>query len=329
MIKAAVIGLGWWGQTILKNLLNNTVIVPVLAVDPLDQARASAAALGVETASRYEDALANSSVEAIILCTPQERHAEQIVAAARSGRHVFCEKPLCTTSADAETAIAAVRKANVQLGIGHERRFEPAVIEMRKRFASGEFGNPLLLEGNFSQDKFLKLPGDNWRLSNTLNPVGPLSATGIHMVDLSIALLGRPTSVWARLAQLGSDFENGDTLSITIGFASGATAMLGAVLATPFMGRLALLGSKGWMEIRDRSHPENSTGWDVTSVHRDEAPVTAFYPPHPAVRDNLEAFGRAALGQASYPVALDEMLTNVRSFEAIQRSVKSGAIEIV
>ena len=95
------------------------------------------------------------------------------------------------------------------------------------------------------------------------------------------------------------------------------------------MGRLALLGSKGWMDIRDRSHPENSAGWDVTSVHRDEAPVAAFYPPHPAVRDNLEAFGRAALGQAPYPVAPEEMLANVRSFEAIQRSVKSGAIETI
>jgi predicted dehydrogenase len=329
MIRAAIIGLGWWGQTLLRNLLNNSIIVPVLGVDPLDQARASASSLGIETAPRFEDALANSNIDAVILCTPQEHHAEQIIEAARSGRHVFCEKPLCTTALDAEAAIAAVRKAGVQLGIGHERRFEPAVIEMRKRFASGEFGNPLLLEGNFSQDKFLKLPPDNWRLSNRLNPAGPLSATGIHMVDLSIALLGKPTQVWARLARLGSDFDNGDTLSMTIGFESGATAMLGAVLATPFMGRLALLGSKGWMEIRDRSHPENSTGWDVTSVHRDQTPVTSFYPPHPAVRDNLEAFGRAALGREPYPIALDEMLANVRSFEAIQRSVKSGAIETI
>jgi predicted dehydrogenase len=327
MINAAVVGLGWWGQNILKNLLNSQVIKPVLGVDPLDSARASVAALGVETATRFEDALANPGINAIILCTPQELHAGQIVAAAQAGRHVFCEKPLCTTAADAEAALAAVQKAGVQLGIGHERRFEPAVIEMRKRFAAGEFGNPLLLEGNFSQDLFLKLPRDNWRLSKTVNPAGPLSATGIHMVDLSIAFLGRPTSVWARLSQLGSHFENGDTMSITLGFASGATAILGAVLATPFMGRLALLGSKGWMEIRDRSHPQNSTGWDVISVHRDENPASTFYPPHPAVRDNLEAFGRAALGQAAYPVTPDEMLSNVRSFEAIQRSVKSGGIE--
>ena len=329
MIKAAIIGLGWWGQTILKTLTNSAIIAPVLGVDPRQQARDVASALGIETAARFDDALADATIDAVILCTPQQYHAEQIVAAAKSGRHVFCEKPICTTSADAEAAIAAVSKAGVQLGIGHERGFEPAIIEMRKRFASGEFGHPLLLEGNFSQDKFLNLPRDNWRLSNAANPAGPLSATGIHMVDLSIALLGRPVAIWARLAQLGSDFENGDTLSMTIGFEGGATAMLGAVLATPFMGRLALLGSKGWMEIRDRSHPENSTGWDVASVHRDEAPVTAFYPPHPAVRDNLEAFGRAALGQAPYPVAPEEMLANVRSFEAIQRSVKSGAIETI
>ena len=116
-------------------------------------------------------------------------------------------------------------------------------------------------------------------------------------------------------------------MSITLAFESGASAILGAVLATPFMGRLALLGSKGWMEIRDRSHPQNSTGWDVISVHRNEEPASSFFPPHPAVRDNLEAFGRAAQGQAPYPVTPEEMLANVRSFEAIQRSVKSGGIE--
>jgi len=329
MIRAAIVGLGWWGQTIASNLATSNVVKPVLGIDPLEPMRTKGAALGLETSARFEAALARSDIDAVILCTPQDHHAAQIEAAAKSGRHVFCEKPLCTTAADAERAIAAVKKANVQLGIGHERRFEPAVIEMRKRFADGEFGNALVLEGNFSQDKFLNLPPDNWRLSNTLNPVGPLSATGIHLVDLSIAILGKPTQVWARLATLGSNFANGDTLSITIGFENGTTATLNAVLATPFMGRLALLGSKGWMEIRDRTHPENPTGWDVTRVHRDQPPETAYYQPHPAVRDNLESFGRAALGKGSYPVTHDEMLSNVRTFEAIQRSASSGRIEPV
>jgi predicted dehydrogenase len=329
VIRAAIIGLGWWGQTIATALLSSTVIRPTLGIDPQDVARAKAASFGLTTAARFEDALARSDIDAVILCTPQEHHAAQIEAAAAAGKHVFCEKPLCTTNEDAERAIAAVQKAGVQLGIGHERRFEPGVIELRQRHATGEFGNAMMLEANFSQDKFLDLPADNWRLSKAHNPVGPLSATGIHLVDLSIAILGQPTHVWARLATLGSNFSNGDTLSITMGFQSGATAMLSAVLATPFMGRLALLGSKGWMEIRDRSHPENSAGWDITRTLRDSDSQFSYYPPHPAVRDNLEAFGRAAMRQAPYPVSHQEMLANVRAFVAVQRSAVSGRVEAV
>src|SRR5258708_29489283 len=134
MIKAAVIGLGWWGQTILRNLSNSTTIRPVLCVDPLDTARAAASAFGVETSPHFEDALAHPDVQAVILCTPQERHADQITSAARAGRHLFCEKPLCTTSADAEVAITAVRRAVIQLGIGLERLFEPPVTYMRHPF---------------------------------------------------------------------------------------------------------------------------------------------------------------------------------------------------
>ncbi len=329
MIRAAIIGLGWWGQTIARNLATSEVIRPVLGIDPSEAARTAAAAMDLETAQRFEDALARPDIEAMILCTPQQHHAAQIEAAANAGRHVFCEKPLCTTAADAERAIAAAVNAKVQLGIGHERRFEPAVIELRQRFEAGEFGTALLLEGNFSQDKFLKLPADNWRLSQTENPVGPLSATGIHLVDLSVAILGIPTQVWARLSTRGSSFANGDTLTITLAFANGTTALLTAVLATPFMGRLALFGSNGWMEICDRTHPENPSGWDVTRTHRDQDRQTAYYPPHAAVRDNLEAFGNAALGSSPYPVSYREMLANVRTFEAIQRSVVSGEIEPV
>ena len=104
MIGAAIVGMGWWGQTILKTLINNTIIAPVLAIDPLYQGRVAASAFGVATAPRFEDALANANVDAVIICTPQQHHADQIVAAARSGRHVFCEKPLCTTAAEAEAA---------------------------------------------------------------------------------------------------------------------------------------------------------------------------------------------------------------------------------
>jgi predicted dehydrogenase len=81
------------------------------------------------------------------------------------------------------------------------------------------------------------------------------------------------------------------------------------------------------MEIRDRTHPEKSTGWDVATTLRDGATQTRFYDPHPAVKDNLEAFAKAAAKTAPYPVSLEEMAANVRTFEAISRSATTGQIE--
>jgi predicted dehydrogenase len=329
MINAAIVGLGWWGRTIARELAASALIRPVLGIDPEENSRAAARDAGFAVSARFEDALESPAIGAIVLCSPHKHHASQIIAAAKAGKHIFCEKPLCTMAADAEAAIGAVKAAGVQLGIGHERRFEPAIIDMRRRFSAGELGTGLLLEANFSQDKFLALPADNWRLSASEAPVGPLSATGIHLVDLAIAIFGTPKEVWARLATRGSNFANGDTLSVTLGFENGATAMITAILATPFAGRLALYGSQGWIEVRDRTHPERPTGWDVTTVRRGAAPETSFWPPHPAVRDNLEAFASAIGGRAPYPVTLAEMAANVRTFEAITRSAASERIETV
>src|SRR5262249_14772464 len=99
--------------------------------------------------------------------------------------------------------------------------------------------------------------------------------------------------------------------------------------ATPFIGRLAVFGARGWAEIRDRAHPEHAAGWDITTTRRGAPPTTRFWPPHPAVRDNLESFARAAAGEAPYPVSLEEMATNVATFEAIMRSALHGRIERV
>jgi predicted dehydrogenase len=329
MIKAAIVGLGWWGGIIQRQLASSNVIRPVLGVEPVETRRKLAETAGLETTARFEDALERPDIGAIILATPHKHHAAQIIAAAKAGKHVFCEKPLCTTAQEIEAVIGAVTAARVELGIGHERRFEPGIIDLRARLAAGELGTALAMEGNFSQDKFLALSPDNWRLSSVDAPVGPLSATGIHLVDLSIAVLGKPVEVWARLARRGSPFANGDTLGVMIAFESGASALLTAILATSFMGRIAVYGSQGWIEIRDRTHPEHSTGWDVTIAARGKSPATHALPPHAAVRDNLEAFGRAAAGGAPYPVSLAEIDTNVRTFEAITRSALSGKLERV
>ena len=113
MIPAAVIGLGWWGFTLARILLGSKLITPVLGVDPIAARCADADVLGLATAARFDEALQRQDIDAVLICSPHKFHAEQIVAAAGAGKHVFCEKPLCVTAAEAETALAAVERAGI------------------------------------------------------------------------------------------------------------------------------------------------------------------------------------------------------------------------
>jgi predicted dehydrogenase len=194
---------------------------------------------------------------------------------------------------------------------------------------AGELGTPLQIEANFSQDKFLSLPSDNWRLSGHDAPAGPMTATGIHLLDLAVSFLGQPVQAVARVRQLGSPLTNGDTLAAMVGFESGANALITAILATPFDGRFAIYGSKGWAEVRDKAHPESPEGWTLTSVLRGSGRKVVDFPPASAVRANLEAFAAAASGGAAYPVPQMQMVQTVAALEAIVRACASSAIEAV
>ena len=108
-----------------------------------------------------------------------------------------------------------------------------------------------------------------------------------------------------------------------------AHALLSAILATPFDGRLALYGNKGWAEVRDKAHPESPQGWTLTVTKRGGEKKVRDFAPAKAVLANLEAFADAAAGRAPYPVAQEQMIANVSALEAIFRSAASGEVEPV
>jgi predicted dehydrogenase len=328
-MRAAILGLGWWGRTIVGTMRQSSIMTIGTAFDPAEAAAAFAAQAGLALAPSFDAILDDRAIDAVILCTPHTQHAAQILRAAAAGKHVFCEKPLCLTRADAADAVAACERAGVVLGIGHERRFEPPVGAMRQMIEAGELGTPLQIEANFSQDKFLSLPADNWRLSGAEAPAGPLTATGIHLLDLACSFLGPAASALAHVRQLGSPLVNGDTLGALLSFRSGANALISAILATPFDGRFAVYGSEGWAEVRDKAHPEQSEGWTLTVHRRGGARQVIDYPPAPAVRLNLEAFAAAAAGGPPYPVPHEQMLNTIAAFEAVVRSSRSGLAERV
>jgi predicted dehydrogenase len=141
--------------------------------------------------------------------------------------------------------------------------------------------------------------------------------------------MGPAEHVFARVRQLGSQLTNGDTLGVLVGHASGGNSLISAMLATPFDGRFAVYGSKGWAEVRDKAHPESPQGWTLTTQLRDHQKEIRPFPAAPAVLANLEAFADAAAGRAPYPVPQDQMIANVCALEAVFRSARSGVVESV
>lgn len=126
-----------------------------------------------------------------------------------AGKHVFCEKPLAMTRKDAETSVALCRDAGLVLGMGHERRFEPPIAEILEAANSGKLGRLLQIESNFSHDKFLTLDPSNWRLNAEQAPAGGMTATGIHLTDLSVKLMGPAKDVRVICENLASEIPQG------------------------------------------------------------------------------------------------------------------------
>jgi len=324
MLNVAVVGLGWWGRTIAGLLKGSSKLRIAVGIDVVVTGE-----FEFPVEKEFEKALKDPAVQAAILCTPHSQHCDQIVRAANAKKHVFCEKPLSLNRADVLRAVAACNANGVTLAVGHEKRFEPPVVELFRMAAAGELGTLLQVEGNFSQDKFLSMPADNWRLTEKEAPAGPMTATGIHLLDLSVGLLGPAENVLARVRRLASGLTNGDSLALQVSFKNGTSALLSAILATPFDGRFAVYGSKGWAEVRDKAHPEAPRGWVLTVTLKDKQKETKEYAPAKAVLANLEAFADAAAGRAPYPVPQEQMIANISALEAVFKSARSGNIEQV
>jgi len=325
-VSAALVGYGWWGRKMaaLLGKSGNGIEVAVV-VEPQEESRLAAEAAGWPTRAALAEALADPAIDAVILATPHAFHTAQIRVAAEAGRHVFCEKPLALTGAEAETSAKLCLERNLVLGIGHERRFEPAMARLLDQARSGALGRIVQIEANFSHDKFIGLPATNWRMDPANAPLAGMTATGIHLTDLAIAILGIPETVGVYCSRLVSEIPQGDTFGAQITFAGGGNAYVAASLGVPFVSRFAVYGSKGWVEIRDKTHVEAPTGWLVLSSD----PATGLtrveeVAPAEAVLSNLEAFAAAVRGESPYPIAVSDMVSNTRLLEAMGVSARTG-----
>jgi predicted dehydrogenase len=327
-VKVAMIGLGWWGRKMTAVLQQAKGDIEILcAAEPDPAGREFAAANSLKHYGTDKEAIRHPGVEAVILATPHSLHAEQIERAVAARKHIFCEKPLALTRKGAEAVVAACASNNLVLGIGHERRWEPPVAEMLAMARSGQLGRIQQVEGNFSHDKFTTLAPGNWRLNVDEAPVGGMTATGIHLTDLAVALLGQARDLRVSCERLSSKIPQGDTMSVHVRFKDGGTAYVSASLAMPFVSRFAVFGSKGWIDIRDKAHVEAPAGWVVTSAIAGGPITVTDVPPAEPVKDNLVAFARAVRGEAPYPITGEDLVNNITILEATIKSAASdGAV---
>lgn len=331
MLNVAQVGLGWWGSRVTKVLGQSEKIEIVCGVDPSG-----------ETAKRYEDeydlpvyadyqqALDDPDVEGVILTIPHLLHENAVVQAAAAGKQIFCEKPLTLTVDSAWRMIDACDDAGIVMGIGHERRFEPAWEEMKRMADSGEFGTILHMEAHWSHDRWLDMSADNWRGSKEESPAAGWTGMGVHLSDMMLSLAGEVAEVQAYVARRILEIPTGDVVSAHLRFVDGSTGHVAALSATPDYARFAVFGSHAWAEARETQHvdPGGTTHFYVRHRGDAEQTRTDFESADP-VRAGYEHWADAVAGRVDYRFSNEERLGNVAILEALVRSAGSGRPEPV
>lgn len=318
MIRIGIIGLGWWGKQIVGSLAHSSRFKVVAGCD-LDTAMAEpfAASHAFDLVRDYRDLLKNPAVDAIVVATPHALHEQMAVAGFAAGKQVFCEKPLALTTASAERVLAACRQAGGVLGIGHERRYEPAMEEMRRLFDAGVLGGILFMDANVSHNIFRKMDPSNWRRNSKHAPAGAWTALGIHLADLFVSLAGRPVRVSARTTSQIFQPPSEDFVSAGMDFENGARGRITCLSTPPFYARFTLIGDQGWVEIEEGGNVDQGTPSNFVYCGPDGTRQTRSYDPVDTVRMNFEAWADALEGRVPYRFTTDQLLGNIAILDAV------------
>jgi predicted dehydrogenase len=339
MINAAIVGLGWWGKTLVESGADSDAIRFVAGatrtVSPETEAFAKDKRLRL--APTYEALLADPAIDAVVLATPHSMHAAQVIAAAAAKKHVFCEKPFTLTKRAAEDAVAAVRKAGVTLGLGYNRRFHPEMSKLRERIRSGELGTILHVEATMTFPNALFLKPSHWRAQRDETPCGGLTPMGVHAVDGMIDLCGEIEHVYCQSFRRVVEIDSDDTTSMLFRMKGGMSGYLGTMTATGPGFSFQVFGSNGSVRLEGVTHVAGASSEERRTrlfgackfqPIKGEAQVWQAARLDVA-RVALEAFANAAQGGPPYPIPLDQMIHGAAVTEAIIHSAAANKIEHV
>ena len=225
-IKIGIIGIGRMGQIHLDNLMQKFSEVEVVAISDInEEARQWAEKYTISKFYfDYQDLISDQEVNTVVICSPTNQHAENIIAAAQAGKNIFCEKPMDLSIQTATKVLQIVEKAGVKFMLGFNRRFDPNFMKIKSLIEEGKVGDPQIVKITSrdpapppidyiksSGGMFLDMTIHDFDMARFMvsSKVISIFAVGRNLVDPNIGIAG-----------------DIDTAVVTITFDSGAIATI-------------------------------------------------------------------------------------------------------
>ncbi len=321
-IKVAVAGLGRIGKIHLKNLCRNFPEIDVVAVmDVFEGSKAIADEFNVPVfVTGFDELLAVEGVEAVVICSPTDTHADYVVKAAQAGKQIFCEKPLDLSLDRVNEVLDIVKECGVKLMLGFNRRFDPEFKKIRQLVVDDAVGDVQIVKIT-SRD-----PGPP--------PVSYIKVSGgmfldmtIHDFDMARYISGKQVKeVFAKGAVM-VDPEIGnagdiDTAIITLTFDDGSMAVIDNCRKAVYGydQRLEVFGSKG-MAQAENNYPNNHKLYTQSGVSGD-LPLHFFLERYDAsYNQEMREFTDALASGAEMPVDGNDGLQSIVIGLAAKKSV--------
>ena len=325
-IRMAVIGAGRIGQIHATNAARNPAVTLTGIADAIPEpAQKLAGALGTRVVT-VDEIFADPSVDAVLIGSSTDTHADLIQRAAKAGKHIFCEKPVDLDLARARECEKAVKASGKACLIGFQRRFDPTFSALKARIDAGEIGTLEALSV-ISRD-----PG--------APPVAYLQRSGgifkdmlIHDFDIFRWILGEEAeTVYATASALtdpaiASEANDADTTAVTIRTVHGKLAQIHTSrrAAYGYDQRFEVLGSKGMLQAGNHRPTEVvASGPDVVSIDKPEHFFLQRY--EKAYRIELDHFIAVLGGQAKLRVSIEDGVKALELADAATTSWREGRI---
>lgn len=236
MLRVALVGCGLISESHVQAYQQHAGRARISVCCDIDgerAARRAAQAGGARPVTSYDEVLADPEVDAVEICTPHHLHPAAVVAAARAGKHILCQKPLAKTIAECDAMIDAARDAGVVLFYGEIMRTMPAADVARAAIAGGRIGQVIGVQATYAHWQGGAYLNTAWRYDPAITGGGQLLDGGIHYVDLMLNLIGPIESVSCATTRFRPELGGEDTAALHARFAGG---QLGAMFASQAAG---------------------------------------------------------------------------------------------